>query len=257
MTVRRSIFYFKRFSFFAAILFSSIPGISQELLATDSLTSIKTEATDSNNTVTSDSTYKKKFISGVEIKVDYGKLLMAWTKFETKLEVGINVRFFERLVLVTEVGSMVLNPLKAYDNAVYYTVEGQYARVGIDYYTSYNPKSFYFAGLRYGMSNFRDEGEFLIASDYWEDYKEGFGSENVTASWMEFVIGTESFLSFGKKKKENAKNRLLLGWNGSLRFITDFTNRDEIPIYSIPGYGRTFNKMTPALNFYVKYRLGH
>jgi hypothetical protein len=111
-------------------------------------------------------------------------------------------------------------------------------------------------GLRYGMSTFSDEGEFLIESDYWEDYQDGFGSENVQASWMEIVIGTETFLNLGKKKKENPKSRLILGWNGSLRILADFTNREDIPIYSIPGYGRTFNNVTPALNFYIKYRLG-
>jgi len=246
-------YYSERFILIAALTFCSVLALGQESAVEDS---VKIPATKVTITPT-DSAYHKKFVSGVELKFDYGKLLMVWTKFETKLEAGINVRFFERMVLVTEFGSMVLNPLKAYDNAIYYTVEGQYARAGIDYYTSYNPKSFYYVGLRYGMSNFRDEGAFLIESDYWEDYQEGFGSENLKASWMEIVIGTETFLTFGKKKTENPKNHFFLGWNASLRILTDFTNREEILVYSIPGYGRTFNKVTPALNFYVKYRLGH
>ncbi|MDZ7606219.1 MAG: DUF6048 family protein [Cyclobacteriaceae bacterium] len=252
MTALRLVYYSKRFIFLAALTFCSVLARGQELAVEDSVQIPPTTVT----IAPTDSAYQKKFVSGVELKVDYGKLLMAWTKFETKLEAGINVRFFERMVLVTEFGSMELNPLKAYDNAVYYSVTGQYARAGLDYYTSYNPTSFYFGGLRYGMSQFSDEGEFLIESDYFEDYSEGFGSDNIQASWMEIVIGTETFLNVGKKKKENAKNRLLLGWNGSLRFLTDFTNREQIPIYSIPGYGRTFNKVTPALNFYVKFRLG-
>jgi hypothetical protein len=251
MTVLRSVYYSERLILFAAFALSSASALGQELAVEDSV-NIQSTAT----IAPTDSTYQKKFVSGVELKIDFGKLLMAWTKFETKLEAGINVRFFERMVLVTEFGSMVLNPLNAYDNTVFYTVEGQYARAGFDFYTSYDPKNFYFLGLRYGMSKFRDEGQFLIESDYWEDYEEGFGSENVQASWMEFVMGTETFLGFGKQKNENSKTHLILGWNASLRFLTDFTNREEIPIYSIPGYGRTFNKVTPALNFYVKYRLG-
>jgi len=246
-------FYSERLILIAALTFCSVLAVGQKIAVEDSvqIPAIPVSATPT------DSVYQKKVISGVELKVDYGKLLMAWTQFETKLEAGINVRFFERMVLVTEFGSMVLNPLKAYDNAIYYTVEGQYARAGIDYYTSYNPKSFYFAGLRYGVSQFRDEGAFLIESDYWEDYQEGFGSENLNASWIEFVIGTETFLSFGKKKTENPKNRFLLGWNASLRFLAEFENREDIPVYSVPGYGRSFNNVTPAINFYVKYRLGH
>ncbi len=252
MIAPHSVYYSKMIILFAALILSSVLVFGQDPDEEDRVEI----PTDTVTTTPTDSIYQKKFVSGVELKLDFGKLLMAWTQFETKIEAGVNVRFFERIVLVTEFGSMVLNPLKAYDNAVNYTVEGQYARIGLDYYTSYDPRNFYFAGLRYGMSHFSDNGEFLIESDYWEDYKDGFGSENVQASWIELIIGTETFMGFGKKKKENPKSRLILGWNGSLRILADFTNREEIPIYSIPGYGRTFNKVTPALNFYVKYRLG-
>jgi len=256
MTALRSTYYSNRIFLVAAFTLWSISVYSQEQ-PSDSVVSTSDTTVLTTKASTADSIVQKKFVSGVELMIDYGKLFMAWTSFETKMEAGLNVRFFERMVLVTEFGSMTLNPLKAYDNALYYTVEGQYGRIGIDYYTSYDPKSFYYVGLRYGMSHFSDKGEFLIESDYYDDYQQGFGSENVNAAWMEIVVGTETFLNFGKNKKENPKNRFLIGWNGSLRFLTDFTNREEIPIYSIPGYGRTFNNVTPAFSFYVKYRLGH
>ncbi len=199
----------------------------------------------------------KKFISGFELAIDYGKLLTLWTEFENKYEGGINIRFFERIVLAGEFGYAELNPLKAYDNALYYTVKGSFARLGLDYYTSYDPKSFYYAGLRYGISRFEDDGKFLIDSEYWEDYEEGFGSENVEASWVEIVLGTETYLKLGKKNATNPKSKLLLGWKFRLRILTDFENREDPGIYSIPGYGRTFDKTIPALNFYIKYRIGN
>lgn len=206
--------------------------------------------------VQKDSVIHKKFLSGVEMKIDYGKLLLLWTNFESKYEVGINLRFKERIVLVTEYGQMTLDPLKAYDNTLYYTVKGSYGRIGFDYYTSYDLDNFYFIGVRYGRSMFEDEGLFILDSEYWEDYQEGFGSKDIDASWGELVLGTETFLKIGAKKKENPKTRFLLGWNASFRFLFDFQNREELPIYSIPGFGRTFNKVVPALNFYVKYRIG-
>ena len=210
----------------------------------------------SENIIVLDSLQKKKFISGFELAIDYGKILTLWTNFESKYEAGINLRFYERIVLATEFGYAELNPLKAYDNALYYTVKGPYARVGLDYYTSYDPKSFYYAGLRYGKSFFEDEGAFLIDSEYWEDYEEGFGSSDLTASWMEIVVGTETFLKFGKKS-EDPKSKFLIGWKFRLRILMDFENREEPRIYSIPGYGRTFDNAVPALNFYIKYRIGN
>lgn len=204
-----------------------------------------------------DSLEKKKFVSGVELSIDYGKILTLWTEFESKYEAGINVRFYERIVLAAEMGYSELNPLKAYDNALYYTVTGYYARLGLDYYTAYDASSFYYAGFRYGMSFFEDEGLFLIDSEYWEDFEEGFGSTGITASWMEIILGTETFLKIGKKKTDRPKRKLLLGWKFRLRILTDFENREEPRIYSIPGYGRTFDQVIPALNFYVKYRFGN
>jgi hypothetical protein len=204
-----------------------------------------------------DSLVKKKFISGVELAIDYGKILTLWTEFESKYEAGINMRFYERFVLATEFGYSELNPLKAYDNALFYTVKGAYGRLGLDYYTSYDPSSFYYAGFRYGQSFFEDEGLFLIDSEYWEDYQEGFGSTDITASWFEIILGTETFLKMGKNQTEDPKSKLLIGWKFRLRFLMDFENREEPRIYSIPGYGRTFDNVVPGVNFYIKYRFGN
>jgi len=221
-----------------AVVLSSVPSAGQ-LMALDSMVR------------------KKQFLSGVELAIDYGKLLLLWTDFESKYEGGINIRFYERIVLAAEMGYDELNPLKAYDNALYYTVKGSYARVGLDYYTSYNPTSFYFAGFRYGMSTFEDEGAFLIDSDYWENYEDGFGSTGITATWGEIILGTETFLNIGKKKPDTPDSKLLIGWKFRLRILGNFENREEPTIYSIPGYGRTFDSRVPALNLYIKYRIGH
>lgn len=199
----------------------------------------------------------KRFFSGVELAIDYGKILMLWTDFESKYEGGINFRFYERIVLAGEFGYAELNPLKAYDNTLYYTVKGPYVRLGLDYYGAYDPKSFYYAGMRYGMSVFEDEGMFLIDSEYWEDYEEGFGSTDIAASWIEVVLGTETYLKLSKKNKEDPKSKLLLGWKFRLRFLANFENREEPRIYSIPGYGRTFDQVVPAVNLYIKYRIGN
>jgi len=232
----------------------NIDSLQQEM--SDPNVSIDQTATDQSTSV-ADTLARKKLLSGVEFAVDYGKLLLLWTNFESKYEAGINIRFYERIVLAGEFGYAELNPLKAYDNALFYTVKGSYGRVGLDYYTSYDPKSFYYAGARYGLSMFEDEGRFLIDSDYWEDYEDGFGSKDITASWFEIIVGTETYLKLGGQVESDSKSKLLLGWKFRLRFLMDFENREEPRIYSIPGYGRTFDNTVPAVNFYVKYRFGN
>ncbi len=259
------------FNLFLALCLAGVPSVlAQELSPADSLKTgeLDSVTTDnaivpveqkevSMNKIVADSVVSKKFLSGVELKIDYGKLLLIWTDFETKYEAGINLRFYERIVLATEFGVAELNPLKAYDNTLFYTIQGMYGRIGLDYYMAYDPSNFYYLGVRYGMSSFEDEGAFLLNSEYWADYEEGFGSKDLMASWAEIVLGTETFLKIGKKAKERGNSKLLLGWNARLRFITDFENRENPPIYAIPGYGRTFNDVAAALNFYIKYRLGN
>ena len=264
MIKQRYTYIFNTILIILGIVAITFPSIAQnepysdtlQIDLSDSITILKSDiSTESVDII--DSLVKKKFISGVELSIDYGKILTLWTNFESKYEAGINLRFYEKIVLATELGYAELNPLKAYDNALYYTVKGSYARLGLDYYTAYDPGNFYYAGFRYGMSSFEDEGLFLFDSEYWEDYEEGFGSTDITASWVEIILGTETFLNIGKKNKENPKSKLLLGWKFRLRILTDFENREEPRIYSIPGYGRTFDSVVPALNFYVKYRFGN
>jgi hypothetical protein len=74
-----------------------------------------------------------RFFSGFEVYMDYGKVLTLATKFESKYEGGINFRFYGRYILAGEFGYAILDPLKAYDNALKYTITGSYFRAGIDY----------------------------------------------------------------------------------------------------------------------------
>lgn len=197
-----------------------------------------------------------KFFSGVEIILDYGKILTLPTKFENKYEGGINLRFYEKIVFAGEFGYAKIDPLKAYDNALYYTVEGTYLRIGLDYYLALDAKNFFYGGVRYGMSQFEDRGQFLIDSEFWEDFQDEFGSTDLSATWYELVFGTETILQIGKPDSKIHINKLFLGWKFRLRILGNFENREPPGIYTIPGYGRTFDKTIPALNLYLKYRFG-
>ncbi len=185
------------------------------------------------------------FSSGIYLKLDYGKLLTYFSDFESKLEGEFGIILFKRLVLNGSYGVAELNPKGAYKNVEYYTIEGDYMRFGMEYYFSINPKNFLTLGGKYSMSTYSDDGKFLVGSEFWEEYEEEFGSENLEAQWVEIVLNTETRL---------AKN-LFLGTQFSLRFMLDFETREDIPVYAIPGYGRYFDKSIPAANLFIRYKI--
>jgi hypothetical protein len=187
----------------------------------------------------------ERFHSGFFIKVDYGKLLTLPSQFESKLEGSAGFVIFRRIVVNATYGTATLDPLKAYKNVEFYTIEGNYLKFGLEHYFIVNPKNFFTLGAKYAMGNYSDEGKFLIGSEFWDEYGEEFGSSDLKANWIELVMDTETYL---------AKN-LYLGAQFSLRIMINFDSREDIPVYAIPGYGRTFDKTVPAASLYIKYKI--
>ena len=166
-------------------------------------------------------------------------------KFEDKLEGELGVVLRRRIIISGTYGSSKLDPLKAFKNVEYYTIEGDYFKLGLEYQLSINPKNFLSLGGKYATSKYSDNGKFLVGSEFWDDYQQEFGGDNYQAQWVEVVINTETRM---------AKN-LYLGAEISLRFMIDFDSREDIPVYAIPGYGRHFDKSLPAINLYIKYKI--
>lgn len=211
---------------------------------------------DSVNLALVDSAANKKFLSGFELLVDYGKILTLPLPQENKWEAGAQLRLFERIVLVGEYGQAVLNPNSGAENTSFYTIEGAWYRLGLDYYTALDPKNFYYAGLRYAVSDFSDAGELWLTSDLFPDYRQAFGSDDLQASWVELVLGSETSLTIGKEDSKLRIRGLFLGWKFRFRVLLEFENRELQPVANIPGFGRAEDKTVPALNLYLKYRFG-
>ncbi|MEM7109124.1 MAG: DUF6048 family protein, partial [Bacteroidota bacterium] len=181
--------------------------------------------------------------SGLFITVDYGKLATLASDFESKVEASIGVQLLNRLVPVIEVGFSTLNPRTAFENGTYEST-GIYGRFGINYLIPFDNTNTYYAGLRYGLSAFEDEGNYIIESDIFETYSIPFGESSQTATWFEVVLGSE-------KKVRNYN--IYLGGLFRLRFISTRDRFVPIDTYAIPGYGRTLDETVPAFNLYIKY----
>lgn len=134
----------------------------------------------------------------------------------------------------------------AYLNGTY-TTEGNYWRVGADYIGGKAAKTW--LGLRFAQASYSDYATATLTSDLWDDYQVEARRQGV-AQWYELVVGTESPLL----PKFPALNTLTLGGIFRVRALNNLQQPDQIPIFYLPGYGRTANPITIHLNVTLRYR---
>lgn len=187
------------------------------------------------------------FIRDVSAVLDYGKILGYLSGVEKKNEIGVQIGIKKNLLIVAEGGYSILNPNDSYVNADY-EVRGRYFRLGLGLNKAITAENNLSLSLRYAMSDFEDQGTINVTSSsgLFEPYNESFSRKSLTASWYELVLGSE--------KKINTKLRL--GFYFRFRVMGKYDEQVPYDVFSIPGYGRTFDKTVPALNLYLRYVLG-
>jgi hypothetical protein len=184
--------------------------------------------------------------SSAAIVFDYGKLVGLALDTETKYEIGAQVDIKDKLLLIGEFGIATLTPNGAYVNTNYIS-EGSYFRVGLGYKINMNAKNNILFSLRYAKSTYSDKGTIDIKSStgIFDTYNEPFEREEISAYWYEAVLSSETRLWKG----------LYAGFHIRLRVMGDYDKQLPLDVFSIPGYGRTFDKTIPAFNLYIKYAL--
>ncbi|UXP31129.1 DUF6048 family protein [Reichenbachiella agarivorans] len=189
---------------------------------------------------------KMPVLSSVSVLFDYGKLVGLVLDTESKYEIGGQVEFLNKLVVIGEYGIATLNPRGSYVNAAYVS-EGSYYRVGLGYKIDMNEKNNFIFSLRYGSSTYSDQGEIQIhsASGIYDPLVQSFDRDDITAYWYEAVMSSEKRVWKG----------LYAGFHLRLRVMGDYDDQLPLDVFSIPGYGRTFDKTVPAFNLYIKYSL--
>lgn len=186
-------------------------------------------------------------IMSVGLSVDYPKLAtFAWSQ-QTKWEFGVEVLTKWGLMPVAEYGFGSITPINRYQNANYRS-EGNYWRAGMHYFIPYDRKSDFYFGVLYAQSRFSDAGTLQIAGGgAFPDLAYEFGRNNLEATWLEFVFGSEalSYKSF------------YFGWSLRYRRMLNFENvpDEAIPVASIPGFGASNFRNLPVVTLFIKYRL--
>jgi len=219
-------------------------GLKAQDIETDSLKA------ESNQKPIEDTIRVKTFyplIRDVSFIVDYGKILGYLSGVEKKNEIGVQLGIKKNLMVIAEGGYSILNPNDSYVNADY-QVRGRYFRLGLGLNKAITAENNLSLSLRYAMSDFEDQGTINVTSSsgLFEPYDESFSRKSLTASWYELVLGSE--------KKINTKLRL--GFYFRLRIMAKYDEQTPYDVFSIPGYGRTFDKTVPAVNLFLRYVLG-
>ena len=185
------------------------------------------------------------------IGADYGKLITTAAQFDTRYEFNLGIQFTKRLRVTVDYGNGKLAPSNAIENGTY-TSTGNYYRAGLDYIFTLAPKTFLSLGGMYAISTFKDEATVEIQSEIWPSLSETFARNDFTANWAEFVLTSEAALV---NKNEGFFSNLYWGIKFRLRFMIDRPAPENLDVYAIPGYGRTWNNVAPAANLFIVYKL--
>lgn len=208
--------------------------------------SLQVEATVDSTTVQP----TKKQIA-IILGVDYGKLATTAFNLDTKYEFNASITLFNKLRVNVDYGHGALEPKNAIENGTYIST-GDYYRGGLDYQLEIAPKTFLSFGGMYASSSFSDEGNVQIQSDIWPSLDESFTRTDFTAQWAEFVLTSEKTIL---NREEGFFANLYVGLKLRLRFMIERPKPETFDVYAIPGYGRTFNEIVPAVNLFLAYRI--
>lgn len=208
------------------------------------------------STIESDSIAPKvvyPFLKEVGIVLDYGKVFGYLSGFEKKNEIGLSLNIKKSFIFLAEAGYSILNPNDSYVNAEY-EVKGMYFRLGGGVTKTIKSENNISFSIRYASANFEDSGIASVtsASGIFDSYEQSFSRQSMSASWYEFVLGSEKRI---RPKDENEKAKLYMGFYFRIRVMNKYDIQAPFDVFSIPGYGRTFDNTVPALNLYLRYVL--
>ncbi len=185
------------------------------------------------------------------LSADYGKGLESLVNKQAKWEFGLGVLLTRRYNFMAEYGYGRLNPKSVINNGSY-SAEGNYFRLGFAHVFRVSPKRYLSLGVLYAASRFTDYGTVQISSDLWPDIDISFTRKDLSAYWFEVIFTTEAPLF-----KANAGLLSNFYWGSRLRIriMSADLSQPDFDVYAVPGYGKTYSSVVPAVNFFVRYRL--
>ena len=201
--------------------------------------------------ITEDSVVIDQSNYAILIGTDYGKGIESALGDQSKWEVNLAVSIYDRFRVSAEYGYGMLQPANSIRNGSYQS-EGRYFRGGGEYVFTLKPKIYLSMGLMYSLANFSDQGEVNIESELWNSIDEDFTRDDLTANWFEWILNTEA-QAF--RNSEIFLSNIYWGSRIRLRILSSDIAQSDFDIKAIPGYGKTYSNIVPAINLFVRYRI--
>lgn len=174
---------------------------------------------------------------GLRIGVDTGKLIRSFVDEDyTALELVGDYRLTEKLYIAGEIGNEEDNTLTDFLDT---TTKGTYFKAGIDYnlYDNWlDMDNMIYFGTRAAFSAFNHSiNEYTVYStnQYWtqNNVTESAAKNNLTATWLELILGIKAELF----------PNLFMALNAQLKILISETVPDNFENIYIPGFNKTYD----------------
>ena len=187
----------------------------------------------------------------LELSADYGKGIESLVSSQKKWEFGLNAIISNKVALALEYGHGALFPQSVIQNGDY-EVKGNYYRVGAEYLFTILPKHQLGLGAMYANSKFSDFGAVRIYSEFWPDVSEEFSRNDFSASWAEIILNTQGPVV---NAESGFMSNLYWGIRFRARIMISDLEQPVFNIYAVPGFGKTYSRVVPAANLFLRYRI--
>ena len=181
------------------------------------------------------------WIQAIDIAYDYGSLVVTLFTQEVYHYVGrLHILFRYNIQLLGIWGHQTYTQSKILGNQSGCTSSGHYGGVGLAYFIPYNQRNNLYTGIHYGRSMFVNRTKPALATD-------ASVRQTLSASWWELVLGSEHqlFSNLG----------FYAGLVIHLKSCCRCDSFAPATNYVIPGYGRSVQRVVPALTLYIAYKI--
>ena len=178
------------------------------------------------------------FLQHFGVRINWLQCLQScWSREQKSYGGGIDLHFSGPIQLSMELGYVAHEPQNIiYGNTLRYTSKGQYGLGFLSYVMRPNPPTNAYLGIGYG------QGRFVFTTLY-----KGAIPKLCMASWVKLVAGSECRLV----------PSIYGGMQLGIAYLLHSTKNDDfgVPNYSIPGYGKVVNTVTPDITLYLKWTI--
>jgi Domain of unknown function (DUF6048) len=246
----------KTLSCIISILLTSVCCFAQQPAKTDTALQGKIKPDTSNHLLPAkaDSAALKDSIITVQhalrLGVDISRFAMPYLQPNRRdYEVSADMQIRQNLYGVLEGGYDKVNIEKP--DLLIYNSDGYFFRVGVDY--NFLPPSFprekniIYGGIRLGHAQMKQQAPFYqITDSVWGNVDGSISPQNLSANWLEFVVGI----------KVELLKKFFMGWSVRARaLLSRNIINQELPPYVIPGFGKGATAGVFDFNYSVYYSI--